>query len=90
MFFSLKCYSLLTTSNPGASDVIFLANNVSFPSGMGSDPTYLGPSQISLASFVQISNNKAAITSFNFSFNVFGKGLYVTNRVRINLGQYYL
>lgn len=38
---------------------------------------------------MQSTNNKAAITAFNFSFSVVGKGLYVTNRVRINLGQYH-
>lgn len=42
-----------------------------------------------LSSYVQNINNKAAITGFNFSFSVLGKGIYVTNRVRINLGQYF-
>lgn len=37
---------------------------------------------------MQTVNNKAAITSFSLSFSVIGKGMYVTNRVRINLGQY--
>ena len=61
-----------------------------FPYGNASDVTYVGPSAITLGSYTQAINNKAAITSFNFSFNVLSKGLYVTNRVRINLGQYHM
>jgi hypothetical protein len=80
---------LLTTNNPITNEVIFYANNVSFPYG-NADPTYIGGSEIRLSSYTQITNNKAAITSFNFSFSVLGKGLYVTNRVRINLGQYHI
>lgn len=38
---------------------------------------------------MQSINNKAAITGFNFTFSVIAKGIYITNRVRINLGQYY-
>lgn len=84
--FALKCYSLVSTSTPGTNEIIFKADAVSFPY---SPATYIGPSNIVLGSYVQTVNNKAAITSFSLSFSVISKGLYVTNRVRINLGQYY-
>lgn len=87
--YDLKCSSLLNTNTPGTNDVIFQATAAPMPYGNNTDLTYIGPSEIKLASFVQTINNKAAITSFNFSFSVIGKGLYVTNRVRINLGQYH-
>ena len=86
--FDLKCYSLVYTASPGANDLIFQANSVPFKYG-GDDTSYIGQSSITLSDFVQQINNKAAITKFEFNFNVVGKGLYATNRVRVNLGQYY-
>ena len=85
--FDLKCYSLLNTNSPGTNDLIFSASTIPFEYG-ATDSRYMGPSSVTLASYMQESNNKAAITAFNFSFTVLSKGMYVTNRVRINLGQY--
>ena len=85
--FTVKVYSLVTTASPTALDLIFQTNTpVLFGFATGS---YTGPTTLTLASFVQETNNKAAVTDFNFSFTVNCKGMYVTNRVRINLGQYF-
>ena len=43
-----------------------------------------------LAQYVQITNNRRAITEFTFAFSLTDKNLYMTERVRINLGQYYV
>lgn len=84
---NVQCYSLLTTSSPGASQLIFSALAVIIPYQSAS---YIGPSSLSLASFWQWTQNKAVVEQFNFSFTLVSKGLYVTNRVRFNLGQFAL
>jgi hypothetical protein len=81
----INCYSLLTTSTPTASELIFSATAVQFPY---SPASYLGPTALNLGSFRQWVSSKAVVESFNFSFNLISKGLYLTNRVRINLGQF--
>ena len=86
--FDLKCYSLVNTNSPGTNDLIFSVNTIPFKYG-ATDPRYIGASEMSLDSYIEVTNNKAAVTSFNFSFTVLSKGMYVTNRVRINLGQFY-
>ena len=47
----------------------------------------MGPSTLSLGNFSKNNLNKAAVSDFRFSFTLVSKGLYVTNRVRIDLGQ---
>lgn len=84
----LTVYTLTNTNSPSTNDVIFSATGLTFKYNTD-DATYISASVISLSSYHQVTNNKAAITSFNFSFSVLGKGLYDTERVRINLGQYY-
>jgi hypothetical protein len=54
------------------------------------DERYIGSSDILLGSYQQNINNKGAITSFYFSFSIISKGLYATERIRINLGQYFI
>ncbi len=60
--FNLKCYSLVNTNTPSTNELIFYANTVPFLYD-SADTTYIGPSEISLASFVQKTNN-----SFNIIF----------------------
>ena len=81
----INCYSLLTTSTPGANDMIFSATGISFPYSSGA---YLGITALNLGSFTQWTGSKAVIEEFNFTFTLLSKGLYVTNRVRFNLGQF--
>lgn len=85
--FDLKVYSLVNTNSPGTNDIIFYKDGLTFNYN-ADDPTYLGSSQLILASYKQETNNKAAVTTFNLSFSLISKGIYLTNRVRINLGQY--
>ena len=80
-----NCYSLLTTTTPGASQLIFSAIAVQFPYNTAS---YIGATSLNLGSFAQWTSNKAVIENFNFTFTLISKGLYVTNRVRFNLGQF--
>lgn len=84
---SMTCYSLLSTSTPGASDVIFSVASVSFPYQAAN---YIGPSSLNLGSFTQWTQVKATVEQFNFTFTLLSKGLYVTNRIRFNLGQFAL
>jgi hypothetical protein len=86
---SLTCYSLYLSPNPTTNQLIFFANNLLFLYG-ADDIRYIGQTEIKLGSYSQNTNNKGAITSFIFSFSVISKGLYVTERVRVNLGQYYI
>lgn len=81
----INCFSLMTTSTPGVNQLIFSATAVQFPYNSAS---YIGASSLSLGSFTQWTNSKAVIESFNFTFTLLSKGLYVTNRVRFNLGQF--
>lgn len=81
----INCYSLLTTSTPGAGQLIFSATAVPFPYA-SSD--YIGITALNLGSFTQWTQSKAVVESFNFTFTLLSKGLYVTNRVRFNLGQF--
>ena len=81
----LKCYSLLTTSTPGANQLIFSATAVPFPYNSAS---YLGATALTLGSFTQWTSSKGVVESFNFTFTLLSKGLYLTNRVRVNLGQF--
>lgn len=83
----MTCYSLLSTNTPGASDVIFSASSVSFPY---QGANYIGASSLSLGSFTQWTQIKATNEKFNFTFTLLSKGLYVTNRIRFNLGQFAL
>lgn len=69
--------------------MIFTKTGVSFKYE-ATDPTYIGKSLLTLSSFHQITDNKAAVTNFNFSFTLLSKGLYILNRVRIDLGQYHI
>ena len=55
---SLNCYSLLTTSTPAASQLIFNAATVSFPYNGAS---YIGPTTLGLGSFSQWTANKAVV-----------------------------
>jgi hypothetical protein len=80
-----KCYSLLTTTTPTASQLIFTATAVPFPYNSAS---YIGPTALNLGSFTQWTSSKGVVESFNFTFTLISKGLYVTNRVRVNLGQF--
>lgn len=81
----INCYSLLTTSTPGPNQLIFSATGLSFPY---QSADYIGPTSLGLAGFTQWTSSKAVIESFNFTFTLLSKGLYVTNRVRFNLGQF--
>ena len=81
----INCYSLLTTSSPSTNDLIFSATGISFPYNSGA---YIGASALNLASFTQWTSSKAVVEEFNFTFSLISKGLYVTNRVRFNLGQF--
>lgn len=51
------------------------------------NPDYLGASNLQLNSFTKTNLNKQAISDFKFNFVLVSKGLYVTNRIRIDLGQ---
>ena len=82
---NITCYSLLNTNAPTGPDIIWTKNGVVIPWQPAS--LYLGPSDLTLASFKKVNLNKAAISNFKFSFTLINKGLYVTNRVRIDLGQ---
>lgn len=84
---SVTCYSLLTSNIPAASNTIFTVASVSFPYQAAN---YIGQSSLSLGSFTQWTQNKAVIEQFNFTFTLINKGLYVTNRLRFNLGQFAL
>lgn len=84
---SLTCFSLMSTSTPGANDVIFSVASVSFPYQAAN---YIGPSSLTLGSFTQWTQAKATVERFNFTFTLLSKGLYVTNRIRFNLGQFAL
>ena len=82
---NINCYSLLTTSSPTASQLIFSATSMSFPY---SGASYIGVTSLTMTSFNQWTQSKAVVESFNFSFTLLSKGLYVTNRLRFNLGQF--
>jgi hypothetical protein len=84
---SMTCYSLLTTTAQTAANTIFSVASVSFPYQAAN---YIGASALTLGSFTQWTQNKAVIEQFNFSFTLISKGLYVTNRIRFNLGQFAL
>ena len=51
---------------------------------------YIGASALNLGSFMQWTQDKGVVEKFNFTFTLLSKGLYVTNRVRFNLGQFAL
>lgn len=53
---SLTCYSLLSTTTPGANDVIFSVSTVSFPYN---GANYIGASSLNLGSFTQWTQTKA-------------------------------
>ena len=80
---NINCYSLLTTTSPGANQLIFSASSMTYPY-QTSD--YIGATSLDLLSFKQWTSDKGVVESFNFTFTLLSKGLYVTNRVRFNLG----
>lgn len=84
---TVTCYSLLSNPIPGANDVIFSTTPITYPYATAS---YIGPSSLSLGSFTQWTQVKATNEQFNFTFTLISKGLYVTNRIRFNLGQFAL
>lgn len=84
---SLTCYSILTSTTQNAANTIFSATGVVFPY---MDTNYIGVSSLNLGSFTQWTQNKAVVEQFNFTFTLLSKGLYVTNRIRFNLGQFAL
>jgi hypothetical protein len=55
---SVTCYSLLSTSTPGANDVIFSVASVTYPYQGAS---YIGVSSLNLGSFTQWTQVKAAV-----------------------------
>jgi hypothetical protein len=79
----LVVYSLLNNPSPVATDVIFKKLAISFP---WNSTAY--SSALNMGSFTQWTSNKATVSSFNFSFTLISKGLYRTNRIRFNLGQF--
>jgi hypothetical protein len=79
----LNVYSLLNNPSPLATDLIFKKLAISFP---WNATAY--SSALNLGSFKQWTSNKATVSSFNFSFTLLSKGLYRTNRIRFNLGQF--
>lgn len=80
---NVNCYSLLTTTSPGASQLIFSASSMSYPY---QPAAYIGATSLDLLSFMQWTSDKGVVESFNFTFTLLSKGLYVTNRVRFNMG----
>ena len=54
----INCYSLLTTSSPGASQLIFSAINIQFPYNSAA---YIGASALNLGSFTQWTSSKAVV-----------------------------
>ena len=77
--------SLLNNPTPVSTDLIFKKTGVTF----GWNATnYIGVSDISVQSFKQWTSNKATVEEFEFTFTLVSKGLYDTNRIRFDLGQF--
>lgn len=84
---SITCYSLASTIIPSANDIIFqtVSPGLDFtwnPSG------YPGTTSLALSEYSLETYNKGVVSPFKFTFTLVNKGLYNTERVRINLGQY--
>lgn len=84
---SIICYSLASTNTPGANDIIFQTNS----SGLDwtwNPATYIGATTLTLGNYAAQTLNKGVVTPFVLTFVLINKGLYNTERIRINLGQY--
>jgi hypothetical protein len=81
----ITVYSLLNNPTPVASDIIFKKSIVSF-AWQGTN--YIGQSMVNVKSFKQWTRNKATVEDFEFTFTLISKGLYDTNRMRFDLGQF--
>ena len=77
--------SLLNNPTPVANDLIFRKTGVTF-AWQGSN--YIGASTVIVNSFKQWTSNRATMTEFEFAFVLLSKGLYDTNRMRFDLGQF--
>jgi hypothetical protein len=82
---SITVSSLLNNPTPGPADLIFQKTGLSFP---WSGSNYIGISSLQVSSFYQWTTNKDTAESFSFIFTLISKGLYDTNRVRFDLGQF--
>lgn len=77
--------SLVKNPTPVAKDLIFKKTGVTF-AWQGSN--YIGQSDVNVKSFKQWTSNRATYEDFEFTFTLLSKGLYDTNRMRFDLGQF--
>lgn len=84
---SITCYSLASTIAPGAADMIFQTTNAGLY-WTWNPATYAGPTTLVLSNYATETLNKGVVSPFTLSFTLTNKGLYNTERIRINLGQY--
>ena len=77
--------SLLNNPTPAATDLIFKKTGVTFA---WNGTNYIGPSVVNVRSFKQWTSNRATYEEFEFTFTLLSKGLYDTNRMRFDLGQF--
>lgn len=86
---SFQCYSLATSAVVSTSEIIFeTSTDLMFLWSNTPDTSYLGPTSLSLSGFTSETTNSGVVSPFNLTFTLINKGLYNTERVRINLGQY--
>lgn len=76
--------SLLNNPTPAATDLIFKKTNVTF----AWNNTNVNGSVVNVRSFKQWTSNRATYEEFEFTFTLLSKGLYDTNRMRFDLGQF--
>jgi hypothetical protein len=84
---SITCYSLASTVTPGASDMIFQTDSTGL-NWTWSPATYVGVTSLVLSNYYSETLNKGVVSPFVLTFTLINKGLYNTERIRINLGQY--
>lgn len=89
MVVSFQCYSLATSAVVAAQDIIFeTSSSLTFLWYTSPGMIYVGPSTLTLSGFTSETVNSGVVSPFNLTFTLINKGLYNTERVRINLGQY--
>jgi hypothetical protein len=84
---NISCYSLVNNNLLTTAFIVWQINGVQIPWQPAGK--YLGPSDLKLNGFEKINLNKQAVSSFKLNFVLVSKGLYLTNRVRFDLGQLY-
>jgi hypothetical protein len=86
---TFQCYSLATSSVVSDADIIFATSSaLTFVWNSLVGANFIGPTSLSLSGFTSETINSGVISPFNLTFTLINKGLYNTERVRINLGQY--